>query len=426
MSPFNANTNKNLLPAGALLYAIFLCLVIGILSGMVVLYGYTRIIETENETHRSMLINNVKSAFELYKGMPELFTESSGVIDLYSDGNSEVTYEKTFWGFYEILKCEARWKSFSFSKKALMGEDVLAGEKTGLYLADHNDHLSLAGSIKIGGLVFLPKKGIKRAYIEGRGYTSDGFSKAQVRQSNGKVPDINKSLVEQIERYFPENLKDSVTYFEYMADSNDIQRTFDQKTLVIFSKEEIVLERKNIIGNIIIISGKSIEVKNTCTCVEILLVAPYIKFCEDFTGSVQAFARDSIRVEEDVTLKYPSVLALFSNGIAEKGIVLEPGSKISGTVVVFEDPITDRPKSIVTISREAIVEGIVYSNAYVDLQGEIHGSLYCDNLVLRTRSGVYVNHLMDVVIDPEKLSSHFTGVSLFEKPKQREVVKWML
>ena len=58
---------------------------------------------------------------------------------------------------------------------------------------------------------------------------------------------------------------------------------------------------------------------------------------------------------------------------------------------------------MVTISKGAIVNGTVYSDGYTQLKScEIQGEVYTKKLFLKTRSSIYENTLLNVVIDPSK------------------------
>ena len=63
--------------------------------------------------------------------------------------------------------------------------------------------------------------------------------------------------------------------------------------------------------------------------------------------------------------------------------------------------------------------GLVYSNGYTSLRGNISGSLFCQGFLLRTHSALYENHLLNVQINADALPSFFVGtVSPFSNKRK--------
>ena len=124
-----------------------------------------------------------------------------------------------------------------------------------------------------------------------------------------------------------------------------------------------------------------------------------------FEGSVQVFARDSIIVGESCYLKFPSTLVLKSPSKPSYSpkITLAAGTRLAGNVILQQPSFNLRNNGIVTINKGSVVNGTVYSEGYTQLKScEIQGEVYTKKLFLKTRSSIYENTLLNVVIDPSK------------------------
>jgi hypothetical protein len=152
----------------------------------------------------------------------------------------------------------------------------------------------------------------------------------------------------------------------------------------------------------------------------ILIYAPAIRLADKVEATIQLFASDSIIVGEDCKLDFPSTINLISPNISRLSV--SKGCVIRGNITQYQENTTES-KSTVQIDAGAQIEGVVYSNGYVQCQGKITGSLYADNLFLKNNSGYYENHLNDIEIDFTKLSRRYVSSILLDKRKQR-VLSW--
>ena len=87
-----------------------------------------------------------------------------------------------------------------------------------MYLADQNKPLSLTGRTQITGNCYLPKAGVKRAYIEGKSFVGNKLINGTKYNSNKTLPPINKELInENLKNFFPkESINDSLMDYERM------------------------------------------------------------------------------------------------------------------------------------------------------------------------------------------------------------------
>src|SRR5690606_18359575 len=64
-------------------------------------------------------------------------------IDLYADTQHEVLLTKKSWGAFYVISSKVTWRNKNASKTALVGANLIAGEKAAVYLAEQNEPLSL-------------------------------------------------------------------------------------------------------------------------------------------------------------------------------------------------------------------------------------------------------------------------------------------
>jgi len=104
---------------------------------------------------------------------------------------------------------------------------------------------------------------------------------------------------------------------------------------------------------------------------------------------------------------------------------IREGTEISGVAFAWQEQVGVRNHLRVSLEKDAIVRGQVYTNGMMDLKGSIYGSLATNGFLLNTPSSVYENHLLNAVVDWSRLSEHFTGINLINESETRNVVQWL-
>ena len=147
---------------------------------------------------------------------------------------------------------------------------------------------------------------------------------------------------------------------------------------------------------------------------------------KEFKGNLQIFASDSVIIQKNVTLTYPSVIGIVRNDQSPvvAVIVLSENDTIAGNVFAYKKAEEVLKQSGLIMAEKSLIYGEVYSNGFVDVKGTIIGSLMCNKILLKTPSSVYENHLLNVVIDRSKLSPYFVGINLVKESAIKKVVKW--
>jgi hypothetical protein len=416
--------------AGALIYALFLILVISIISSSFILINYYNSALVLQSLKKEQLYREVNSGINYGLSFHQEIPINDKIeVDLYLDEKSKVLIGKKHWGAFYILSSEATWKNKTVSKSVLIGANINEGERIALYLADQNKPLSLTGKTQITGNCYLPKSGVKRAYIEGKSFVGNKLINGIKLNSNKTLPAINAELIAENQKNFTpnESLTDSLMDFELFEEQDTIVNSFSNKTLVLYSPSIIELSNKVIAGNVIIKSDKGIVVNASTQLSNTILYAKGIVLNENVEGNMQLFAKDSILIADNCQLNYPSVVALLGKGNTafSRRIICEEGITIKGVVFLYNENFDRKNQAIVAVGKGTKITGQVYSSELLELKGEIVGGAYCQKILLKTPSSVYENHLMDAVINRDELSDSFVGVPLTETIKNQRIIKWI-
>ncbi|KKQ16069.1 MAG: hypothetical protein US30_C0022G0002 [Candidatus Moranbacteria bacterium GW2011_GWF2_36_839] len=420
-----------MLKSSALIYAVFLMLIISIICGSAMMNNYFHHVYIDKAVEKQRVLTNLNSAVNLYLDVPKILEPGQQrIINLYDEENDQVTLSLKPWGMYCILTATSGWKNWEVSKSALIGDDILDDDPIALYLPDQNDYLSLCGNTVIKGTVSLSKLGTKRAYIEGKSFSGSKMIDGEIKISSRSLPEIDKRIIEahkEMLKFQKPVRTDSVRLYEEFANRDTISNSFVKKTLILDCVTKI-LSDKVISGNIIIKSSIPVEIDNTLILDDIIVYAPSITIKKEFTGKAQFFVRDSLLMEEKCTLRYPSCVGLINdekNNDKTPFLTIDKDCEISGCVFLYYDSRDFKKHGRIVINQDTRIFGQVYSNDLLQLSGEVYGSVYCNRFILKTASSIYENHLLDAVIDITKLPPEYVGVSLLEESNKKEVIKWL-
>lgn len=419
-----------MIKAGSLFYAIVISLIIATTSSSFILSAYLSNIQADNFEINQLLHRNASSGYNLLLSQQTLVgVNQNTCIDLFDNGTDSVYLERKQWGAYEIAISKAVLRNRNVVRIGITGFCPNPEKTYSLYLADEDKPLSVCGSAHIKGKAFLPKAGIKRAYIEGQSFTGSTLIDGEIKQSGNNIPAFNKELLTYLQSVFTSGKiteNDSILELQNGLRGDSIRNSFLTKTLVLSSRVPLVLNSGSYRGNITIVSEKQITISPAVELNDIVLFAPKIIIESGFKGNIQAFASDSLIVQKKVALRYPSVLGLIKNNttLSPSAILLSEDDTVAGNIFVYKD-LNNTQQAGLIIPEKTFIIGQVYSNGYVDLKGTINGSLMCSKIMLTTPSSVYENHLLGGIIDVSKLPPQYTGISLLEESMSKKTVKWL-
>ncbi|NAY93523.1 hypothetical protein GTQ34_16570, partial [Muricauda sp. JGD-17] len=248
-----------------------------------------------------------------------------------SDG-IKVTLVRSYWGVFEKFVAISKFRKNRFIKTALIG-GKLDQDFAALYLQDNNRPLVIAGKSKITGKAFLPTQGIRPGGIGGEFYRFKTPIFGGMQQSSSKLPTINHELRTNLKTL----LKQSLTGMEksHMAYRDELKLANSFASPIKFIYGDLLrISGANLAGNIVLKANGTIIIEANSIIKDVLFVAPKIIIENGFKGTLQAIASESINVEKNVVLEYPSALVVESKETPNRKVSNSFGIHVQGNAII--------------------------------------------------------------------------------------------
>jgi hypothetical protein len=403
--------------ASSLTKAVFLCLIISIFCGCLVMLSYYQNVLLQRFDLEEKLMRRNTAAFNyLIKNSDELDYGVSNNIDVLEDGYVSVV-EKKQWGFYDIFLCKTGFGTDTISKINLMGFNSYKSNKLALYVTDYDIPVKFSGKIEISGDVKIPNGKYEQTYINGKKGNNVKIKGKQLK-SERKLPKVDKSIVVDLKKGLTIDLQNE-------NQTNVFTNSFHQKTKIINMDETFLPKGFSCKGNFILNSNSTIAIDSSFKLNDVIVNAEKIIVKSGFKGNVQIVAGNEVVIEDNVMLYYPSSVYV-KNDIDTTSVFIGINSKLAGGVVITGNLQSASSTRKLLISQGAKVIGDVYCFGSTELKGAIIGTLYSDRLFLKTKSSKYENTLLNTIINRNRLPNHFVGLPLFEEHNKEgsyEVIK---
>tara|TARA_R110002124_G_scaffold17532_3_gene73525 strand:- start:410752 stop:411990 length:1239 start_codon:yes stop_codon:yes gene_type:complete len=335
--------------------------------------------------------------------------------------NSQLDISTSYWGGFQKVTSVATKDSKTFSQMALVGA-LAENKRTALYLVDNNNALVLVGNTNIEGLSYIPSKGVKAGSIAGNYYNGKNLISGEIRHSNSRLPKLHPTFLNFIKALQKTpDVSESLVVLE-----GELKNSFFEKEKVVYSPDMIVFTGKAT-GNMRIQSDREVTIDTYAQLTDVTIVAPIIRVQEGFNGRVHLIASDSIVIEKNVVLNYPSSLVLSEKSDSKDNefasIEIEEPSTIQGIVIHLQNREPEKATPNIVISKGASIEGEVYCEGHLELLGKVNGTVYTNKFLVRAPGGVYINHLYDGSISAKELPQEFSGLPLEKSTKG--IVQWL-
>ncbi|OFY66104.1 MAG: hypothetical protein A3H98_11925 [Bacteroidetes bacterium RIFCSPLOWO2_02_FULL_36_8] len=374
--------------------------------------------------NRQIVLKNLESGVNLLLS-DDIWNsqEDTLSVDLFNEGKDSAILKKRMWGLYKLGMVTSFRGKINYTKVFLAGSQ--AG-KYALYLANQNTPLSLSGLTSIVGDVFIPKRGVKQAYIEGKSFEGNKLINGAISESETEIPRLSEKLIEINHKIINNEYFINISEQQLPNRAGTIINSFLHLPLLYRHEGEVILKNIVVRGNIIIQSSDSIYVDSSAVLEDVWLIAPVVRIGNSFSGSVQIYATNKIIIDEKSKLNYPSSLCLIVNEVnkTEKEIVLKRDVVFDGTLLAYSDQQQLIPPSV-SLEKGCMFSGYIYVNGQADIKGSVSGTVICSKIILKTSASVYENHLLDAIIDRGKLSPDFIVCPLMINSGKPQIVKWM-
>ena len=397
----NYSSYSNHLPARALLYVLFITLLIAIISGSLISLAHIKNNQINEYLLQLQLIRNVDSGIALLKASEEITIPTTD-LDLFSNQQDSITYEKKDWGLLKVGLVTAfkskRFGSRQLQKAVLLGDTLQKEQKAALYVQDDNKPLAVVGKNIIKGDAYLSNTGIKQGYVGGLGFNGSIPLEGTLKRSSRSLPLTHEERLSSLLL----NIYSGTTTQPFV---DSLYQSFFDDTYHL-TGSTIYLDKTILKGNIVVQADSIIYVSSNSKLQDVLLFAPYIIFEKEFEGRCQVFASEYIELQENVHLAYPSVLCLLQsvNSTENSKIELKDHSSIEGLLLYHQFAAIDKQ---LMIPKTVRINGQVFVDATLQLEGVVYGNITCRGFRVKTPSSIYDNHLMDATIDYTKLQKDY-------------------
>lgn len=415
------------MPAGALLYVVSISLVIGLLLSFFILFISYKKLYREQLVISSNLLRNAESGINLLRADKNLAKFEAQSKDLFGTGKDSVSLKQIPWGVFDVLVSTATFKNKQEQLIALAGPGIDSEEKTALYIADLDRPVSVSGDTRLKGTCYIPKAGIKPAFVEGSSFTGSKIIDGITKNSNQQLPALDntwlENLVQLSKRQF---LSPGIERMTLPFDS--ARQSFTKPTQLIEEQGTLTLSHVTLRGNIIISTSRKVIIEADCHLSDVMIVAPYIRVKEGFEGQVNCVSSDSIIIEKKVKLRYPSSLVVVREAPENVTpfISVDEDAELCGVFLCWQKGFDIRFQPKLMFSKNTFIKGQIYSNGYVGLNScTVAGSVYANKLILATGSAVYENHLLNTSIDGTRLPNQFAGLCFKDRVNTNSLAKWL-
>ena len=404
--------------ASALIYAIFISIFTSLISGYIITISYYENLLVKRLAEKRKIENVLISALNLISVESNLQEKE---IDLFSFP-AKITVGLERWGVYRLARASFLYKEKKFSKAALIGNLLSTDQRFSLYLQDRSKPLGVGGKAFLNGKIFLPARGYTNSYLLNN-RLNDVAINGTIFKSSENLPGPDAALMSEFNGFLNySSFRDSVIQMT-MSGSDSLRVSFSGKVAIVNSDGNNLVSG-NYSGKVILVSNSFLIVSSSCKLEDVVLIAPYIRIQQGFKGSLQCIAKDSITIEDNCSLSYPSALVLFNmeNADGIHRINIGVNDSIMGQVIGYSMGNEIRNHLEINVSENSLIYGEVHCNGWLDLQGTVMGSVTTADLYY-SRSGIFQNTFINGKIDILSLSKNYLS-SNWMKQGQPRILKY--
>lgn len=332
---------------------------------------------------------------------------------------------KKQWGLLDVITVQSWRDKDSLRRSFLSGVELK--DSTGLYIVDEDRPLSISGKTVVQGKAFLPQAGIRPAFVDGEYYQGiEEMVDGQIKESGRSLPGYELDRIKAIKSLHTQILTEGSD----VSSIRSLRHTFFETTQYYHLPGTAPLLPDSISGNLVILADSAIHISAQTAWEDAIVIAPSIKLDDNFSGNGQFFAFDSLTVGKNVTLHYPSVLALLTADSLDGALKLMIGesSRIQGTILLHRADVSDQ-MDILELQKNVSVEGALISFGMLKYTEPltVKGGLYAHRLITQRPSSLYENYLISMNIEYGKLHPYYISPFFWvtDHPTPQKIVKWL-
>jgi hypothetical protein len=416
-----------MLRASALYIVIVIALVIAVLCSSLIVSAYYYRLQYQKKFRYDQLQINLNSGVNILLVSDSVAYKSEKTFGLYGAEEDSVSLRKSNWGIFEVATSKAFIQRDTLQKTFMIANTIDSTKWAALYLIDEDRPLSVSGNTMIRGNAFVPKAGVKEAYVDGKAYQGDKrLVIGNKHDSQRELPGLQESVLKQLKAVKGYRSTDSSFHNE-----DSISNSFFNPVMVVnFRKRMTTISNIKLSGNMIILSDTNLIIDKTANLNNVIVYARSISVQAGFQGKCQLFAQDSIGIQRDCVFNYPSCLGIL-RFTADKGIQgrinIGENTQINGAVFTYEKE-KSQLQNLIDLAKNVKVFGQVYSQGLVRFKsgGEINGSVFTNRFLYQSTYTTFENYLINTRIDANGLSPYYLTGSLFPvAQKKQKVLQWL-
>ncbi|WP_162996863.1 hypothetical protein [Mucilaginibacter kameinonensis] len=419
-----------MLRASALYMVIVVTLIIGVICSALIVTAFLYKSRYQAKFRTDQLQNNLGSGINILLNNRDSSYREGRTISLFNGDADSVTLKKTNWGIFDVCAVSAFISRDTLYKTFSIASGIDSSKWAALYLIDEDRPVSVGGNTLIRGNAYIPKAGIRTAYVDNLAYTGDqNIIGGKTFDSERKLPVLSDTRLQQLQKQL--TLRQPIAGLP--ADTENISRSFLKTSLVYsFGKQVKKIGNIGLKGNIILYSDTTLIIDSTAHLDNVLVFAKGISVKSGFHGCCQLFATDSISVERDCRFNYPSCLGVlrFSTG----NTVGLPAKLAIGEQTVCEGLVFSYQKDdkqlapVISLDKKSRVSGQIYSAGILNLRAEtaIAGSTFTKRFLYQSEFTRYENYLINVNIDSRALSPYYLSSDLAPVAgSHKKILQWL-
>lgn len=416
-----------MLRASALYMVIIIVLVIGVICSAMIVAAYFYKSVYQQNFRRDALAGNLQSGINLLLTNGSQYPSETKLSLLGADNDSLIVQQQS-WGVFDIGTVKAFIQTDTLKKVFTVANTIDSTKWAALYLIDEDRSLSVSGHTHIRGDVFIPKAGIREAYVNNQAYTGDKRIVIGTKKtSEKKLPDLLEQRMQAIKKFFKAPYNSDSTLVK--SDSTGVSFLKTTKCFN-FKKTAATLSNIQLDGNIILHSDTILTIDSTAKLNNIIIYAQSIHVNSGFKGNCQLFASDSIYVDKRCEFAYPSCLGVInfdSENKVLKKLTVNDFSVVNGLVLLSDSYESNLPP-VISLGAHVTVSGQIYVAGLLNLKDQvrIYGSVFANRFMYQTSYTRYENYLINLDIDAVKLSPYYLSSDLLPvTAKKRKVLQWL-
>jgi hypothetical protein len=420
-----------MIKATALYLVIVIALVIAVLCSSLIVVAYFYRSESQRSSRYIRLERNLNSGINILLASPDSAYSRPKVFSLFGGDADSVSLQQMDWGIYVVGTVRAFTQRDTLCRAFSLAHTIDSSKWAALYLADQDRPLSLSGETSIVGNAFIPKAGVKKAYVNNKAYQGDEkLVSGKINNSEKKIPPLDETRGALLLGYLSEKDPDT-TSGRILGKADTIQNSFLKPTRSIHLGRK-VQTIKNIVlrGNIILFSDTALTIEPSAVLENVLIFARSITVNSGFRGTCQLFASDSIHVKAGCVFNYPSCLGVLNSSSSKTSpyvkIMLDKNSVLNGAIFIHRQK-EEEIMPVLDLDSNVTVRGQIYSEGMLQFKSglRVNGSVFTKLFTYQSGYNLMENTLVDTKINMKALSPYYLTSALFPVSKRKKIMQWL-